>query len=108
MWLGGNAGLWRWRNGTFTQISTEFTGYIYEDHQGHIWTSSEAAGKPGIWKLSQYHISSLSSEIPQAKAVLKEENMFFGIQEDDQGQLWLGHLFGIYRYDGTRFVDFKE
>ncbi|MEO1262649.1 MAG: two-component regulator propeller domain-containing protein [Bacteroidota bacterium] len=107
MWLGGNGGLWRYADHKFTSFSKFFVGYIYEDQKGNIWTSSDIGGN---WALSRYDVLPPPiGEIKDTPTTIKaEQNMFFGIEEDEQGNIWLGTLRGIYRYDGTSFDDFKQ
>jgi len=95
IWLGGNDGLWRYKAGKFTQIGTSFVGYIYEDSKGNIWTSTAETNQ--IWLLNRYDKASLSSGNITPTQVLREENMFFGIEEDKDGGIWLGTLSGVYR-----------
>ena len=97
IWLGGNSGLWRYQDDEFTQISKPFVGYIYEDREGNIWTSSESAEGPGIWVLTRYETQSLPLAQYEPKEVLRQENMFFDIMEDSDGNIWVGKLDGTCR-----------
>lgn len=112
IWLGGNDGLWRYNNPPlpvtpkFTQVSTEFTGYIFEDSKGNIWTTSENGG-PRDWVISRYDESAISSWRLKSTKILEEENMFFGIAEDKKGGFWFGSLKGVYRYDGNSIEYFE-
>lgn len=112
IWLGGNDGLWRYspgRNGgSFTNFTTNFVGYIFEDKKGNIWTSAEA-GNPGTWALSRYDAQSLQDEKATPTEMLKQYGaMFFGILEDKEGGIWLGTGNGLCRYDGTSFNCFQD
>ena len=40
--------------------------------------------------------------------IKREKGMFFGIIEDAEGDMWLGTLEGVYRYDGNSFENFQE
>ena len=105
IWLGGDNGLWRYNSnsidsiGQFTNFTKDFVGFIYEDSKGNIWTSSNVPVMGPFWALTRYDAKTLTP------TVIKEEaNMFFGILEDKEDKIWLGHLRGVYRYDG---IDFK-
>ncbi len=107
IWLGGNDGLWRYNGSTFTNLTKDFIGYIYEDSKRNIWTSSAVIGS-NIWGLSRYDITSLQTGKITPTQIKVEEGMFFGITEDREGNIWLGTLKGVYRYDCVSFEDFKE
>lgn len=107
IWLGGQDGLWRYDGKAFTNITTDFVGYIYEDKAGRIWTSSENPDKQG-WELTRYDRSFPDRGNLKGTPVITEEGMFFGILEDAEGNIWVGKLDGVYRYDGLRFNDFKR
>ena len=111
IWLGGNDGLWKYTNSAlpiipkFINYSKSFVGYIYEDSKGNIWTTSENGG-PGYWAVSRYDESAIASESHMSTTILEQENMFFGMTEDKEGDMWFGHLNGICRYDGSAFEYF--
>lgn len=84
IWLGGNNGLWRYNGEQFTNFNEHFTGYIYEDKKGNIWTSSEGE-HPGTWVLSRYDENLLSYKHPTNTPLKKTESMFFEIKKDDDG-----------------------
>lgn len=107
VWLGGNDGLWRYDGNTFTNVNEQFVGYMYEDRNRNLWTSSESETVYG-WALSQYDAASLTKEKSTRKEIMVEDNMFFGILEDFEGHIWFGNLNGVYRYDGSNFIDFKD
>ena len=107
IWLGGKEGLWRYDGAVFTNFSTDFTGYICEDKQGNIWTSSEKVPAYS-WALSVYKNASSAIEPIAPTEIKTEAGMFFGITEDTEGNIWIGNLNGVYRYDGNTFYDFKE
>jgi ligand-binding sensor domain-containing protein len=108
VWFGGNDGFWRHdTNGKFTQIAKEFTGYIYEDREGNIWTSSAVSGKPDEWQLSRYAAECLDGATAAPTVILQRKDMFFGITEDADGGIWLGSLNGVGRYDGKDFDWFR-
>lgn len=101
IWLGGNDGLWQYDGNIFTNRSTYFVGYIYEDPEGNIWTSSES-DEGGNWILTRYNEDG-------TKAILKPEAiMTFGITEDNKGNIWFGMLDGVGQYDGGSFNYFRD
>ena len=105
IWLGGDGGLWRYNEAGFNHISQNFTGYIYEDQFGNIWTSSDQSSG---WALSKYVHSSLENKSPLPNDILTGEGMFFGILEDAEGSIWAGTLNGVYRYDGSSTTLFRN
>lgn len=105
MWLGGHDGLWRYDGSTFTNFTQNFVGYIYEDKNGNIWTSSESANGRG-WVLSRYDGKSLADNRPTVTEITNKP-MIFGILEDDKGNIWFGAFDGVYRYDGKTISGFK-
>ncbi|KLT63826.1 two-component regulator propeller domain-containing protein [Pedobacter sp. BMA] len=116
IWLGGADGLWRYNGKTFTCLTRRFVGYIYEDKKGNIWTSSERADntstaignsvKGPAWALTRYDAKSLTDQILMTTEIVYKP-MIFGIQEDDEGNIWFGDFDGVHRYDGTAIKDFK-
>jgi ligand-binding sensor domain-containing protein len=119
VWLGGNDGLWRYDGRTFTNFTQNFVGYVYEDKNGNIWTSSDIdkkksfgidlqsiSGQKGC-VLSRYDEKSLSNKRPTVTEIKPEEGMICGILEANDGSIWFG-AFGVYRYDGSTISDFKD
>ena len=105
VWLGGNDGLWRFDGGTFTNIAKGFVGYIYEDKNGNILTSSETSEG---WALSRYNEKSLSDRMAIVPEVIwANEGMIFGIQEVNDGSIWFGTLDGVKRFDGETVNGFR-
>ncbi len=96
MWMGGNDGLWRYDGETYNRISRNFTGYIYEDRVGNIWTSSVHQDL-NAWTISQYDVISLNNGRPTATEIKTREGMFFGILEDENKDIWAGKLDGVIR-----------
>jgi len=106
IWLGGNDGLWIFKNGEFSNITTDFVGYIYEDKNESIWTSSESYHSKSIWRLTKYVKNEISDVY--GTQIFSAENMFFGILEDKKGDIWIGTLNGLYRNNNSSTNDFKE
>jgi len=107
IWFGGKDGLWRLDDTSFTNFTTKFVGYIYEDKKGNIWTSSESSNTKG-WALSRYNENFLYNDKATVTELKTLDGMFFGILEDNDGNIWVGTLNGVYRYDGISFKDFKN
>ena len=107
IWMGGNDGLWRYNGEHYMRITPDFTGYIYEDIVGNIWTSSVNSTLQG-WTLNQYDSISINNLRPMSTQVLTDEGMFFGIIEDTDHNIWVGKLDGVYRLSEEGDVqDFK-
>lgn len=104
IWFGGPAGLWRYDGQVFTNYNKDFVGYIHEDREGNIWTSSKST-QYARWVLSRYEKNASSSTaqptvievIPESEA---NKGMIFGILDAADGNIWFGALDGVYRYDG--------
>lgn len=105
IWLGGYDGLWCYDGHTFSNFSKTFVGYIYEDKEGNILTSSESAFKKS-WILSRYSKESLSNKKPTITEIANKA-MIFGILEDDKRNIWFGSLDGVYVYGGRTITNFK-
>lgn len=106
IWLGGKDGLWCYDGKQFRNYTKNFTGYIFEDSKGNIWTSS-ATGNTHSWMLSVYQKDDLKNGSTASRALKTDEGMFFGIAEDYLGNIWAGKLDGVYRYNGSSFEYFK-
>ena len=70
IWLGGSCGLWRFDGNTFRNFTQNFVGYINEDKNGNIWTSSQSAND-GRWALSRYDEKSLSNNLFISSSLIK-------------------------------------
>lgn len=107
IWLGGNDGLWYYDGTSFKSLMMDFTGYIYEDSKGNIWTSAHSSNGQG-WILSYYESASLKTNNPVKKIVRTGEGMFFGITEDVRGNIWAGTLDGVCQFDGKTLHYFRR
>lgn len=108
IWFGGNDGLWRYgTDGRFVQFAKQFTGYILEDRAGNIWTSAEA-GENQEWRISRYVADDLEGDTASPAIILQRQDMFFGITEDSDGNIWVGSLRGVGCYNGESFDWFQE
>lgn len=106
IWLGGTDGLWRYDGSTFTNFTQNFTGYVYEDKSGNIWTSSQNAYNQG-WALSHYNAKTLSNKNPTVTEITVNKGMICGILEASDGSIWFCTGSGVHRYDGNTFNDFN-
>lgn len=121
IWLGGKDGLWRYDDGGFTEITSNFTGYIYQDKKGNIWTSSEGGNRRAwslptqdagdlsdrTWALYRYDAKFLTDKEPAVKEIISQAGMICGIIEANDGSIWFGASDGVHRYDGNTITDFK-
>lgn len=105
IWFGGDSGLWQSDGITFTNYSVNFVGGIYADTKGNIWTTG--LGSFG-WALSMYKKAVLSTNIVVATEIKANENMLFGISEDKAGNIWVGMLQGVFKYDGNTISYFMN
>lgn len=113
IWLGGEAGLWRYSDGTFTNFTQNDVGYVYEDKNGNIWTSSQPDyNGTDRWAVSRYDANTLSDPKPTVTDIMAEyedyKNLFFGILVANDGSVWFGSLNGVYRSDGKNIIAFKD
>ena len=86
-------------------LSNMLTILQAEASKGQIWTSYAKTTR--YWVLSKY-----DEQVPFANNKTPEEidlgeQMLFGILEDQNENIWFGHLEGIGRYNGTSFDYFK-
>lgn len=101
IWFGGNAGLWKYDESGYQQLSSNFTGFIFEDSKGNIWTSSET--NTG-WAIGYYASKNLLKFNYKFHSVHDEEPMIFGIGEDISGKIWAGTLNGVFNWSGERLT----
>jgi ligand-binding sensor domain-containing protein len=121
-WLGGADGLWRYDGSTFN-FTQNFVGYVYQDKEGNVWTSSQEnqyklngidttipltfeADSRGTCVLSRYDGRSLSGKQATVTLIKPNVGMICGILEANDGSIWFGAV-GAYRYDGKTVTDFK-
>jgi ligand-binding sensor domain-containing protein len=107
IWFGDVDGLWRYDGRTFTKVSQRGAYNIIEDKKGNIWTTGEV--NPKVWALSRYDAKSLYNKMPTVTEIKSGGRMdFLGILEANDGSIWFGSLYGVYRYDGKTITDFKS
>jgi ligand-binding sensor domain-containing protein len=90
IWIGGNDGLIRYRDGKLETLNSSFTGYLYEDKSGNVWTSSRSERG---WSLSKYDGKTFELVIDKFGAG-DFQGQVFGIYEDNVGNIWYGTVRG--------------
>jgi ligand-binding sensor domain-containing protein len=109
IWFGDVDGLWRYDGRTFTKVSQRGAYGIIEDKKGNIWTTGSVnPNGVGAWKLLRYDQKSLYHKNPTVTEIMSTEKFFCGILEANDGSIWFGSLYGVYRYDGKTITDFKS
>jgi streptogramin lyase len=109
IWFGDVDGLWRYDGSTFTKVSQSGAYAIIEDKKGNIWTTGSAnPSGVGAWKLLRYDQKSLYNKNPAVTEIMSGGPAFLGISEANDGSIWFGSLYGVYRYDGKTITDFKS
>ena len=102
-------GLWRYDGSTFTKVSQKGASAIIEDKKGDIWTTGAVnPNGVGAWTLSRYDQKSLYHKKPIVTEIMSIKKMLCGILEANDGSIWFGSMNGVYRYDGTTIMDFKN
>jgi len=115
IWFGDVDGLWRYGGSTITKVSQRGASAIIEDKNGNIWTTGDVKpNKPNIgndWILSRYDQKLLYNKKPTVTEIKSKyeggKGMLCGILELNDGSILVGSLFGMYRYDGKSFTEFK-
>jgi ligand-binding sensor domain-containing protein len=110
IWFGDVDGLWRYDGRTFNKVSQRGAYGIIEDKKGNIWTTGSITPYDGpVWALSRYDAKSLYDKMPTVTEIKSGGRMdFLGILEANDGSIWFGSLYGVYRYDGKTITDFKR
>ena len=110
IWLGGQDGLWRYADGTYTNITSDFAIYVYEDRAGNIWTTQ--VDKDHQFVLARYDGSTLSAAEPSVRKIesphVGNNGMLFGILEARDGSIWFGGLDGVYRWKEGKVEGFAD
>jgi ligand-binding sensor domain-containing protein len=109
IWFGDVDGLWRYDGRTFTKVSQRGAYGIIEDKKGNIWTTGSVnPSGVGAWKLLRYDQKSLYNKNPAVTEIMSTEKFFCGVLEANDGSIWFGSFYGVYRYDGKTITDFKS
>jgi ligand-binding sensor domain-containing protein len=97
IWIGGNDGLISYDGKSFTSISTNFIGYIFEDKIGNLWLSED---EPNGWALNKYD--------GKSKTKIDNNSMIFGSTQDTSGNIWYGTMDGVRYFDGKTVNQFQS
>jgi ligand-binding sensor domain-containing protein len=109
IWFGDVDGLWRYDGRTFTKVSQRGAYAIIEDKKGNIWTTGAVNPNGlGAWALSRYDQKSLYNKNPAVTEIMSTEKFLCAILEANDGSIWFGSFYGVYRYDGKTITDFKS
>jgi hypothetical protein len=81
-----------------------------EDKKGNIWTTGCITPYDGpVWALSRYEAKSLYNKTPTVTEIMSGGRMAcLGLLEANDGSVWFGSLYGVYRYNGKTITDFKN
>jgi len=114
IWLGGNDGLWSFDGNNYSQYSSDFVGYIYEDIKSNIWFGSVKPSQRN-WTLAYYENESTHTGPKKYTFIKEQQGQIFGIMEDKDGKMWFGHERGVSRFDPSsigngdiHFENFRE
>jgi len=97
--IGNQNGLNRYDGKSLTRVTTNFTGYVFEDRTGNLWLS-EGEINGSQMTLSRYD--------GRAFTRIQSDKQIFGISEDRAGNIWFGTWNGVYRYDGKSVASFNK
>jgi len=102
IWMGGQSGVYRIRQDVCTLISSEPMTSLSEDQFGNIWAITPKG------KLFYFDQKSTLQDSILPTQVFKADQMFFRVFADDQGNIWIGALKGVYQYDGKSVRYFQN
>ena len=94
IWLGDGEGLWRYNGSSFTHVTTDGGGCLFEDSEGNIWTTNIPRFQPSV--LTRYDEKSLLNKKVKGIQVFKADGAFLGISEDKEGNIWFGGDTGVW------------
>ncbi|WP_342644428.1 two-component regulator propeller domain-containing protein [Mucilaginibacter sp. CSA2-8R] len=98
IWLGGNDGLWRYQDGTWTSFTTTFTCAIYEDQSGNLWTGS-GNDFTRQWALSRYDKRLLTRRRAPTPKIMATDKIVFSILQAPDGSIWFGTFNGVQQFN---------
>ena len=93
IWLINEEGIWIQKNKRIDLISTSGGSNLFEDSKGNIWLTGSST-------LSVINQESILNNSPSVTEIYSGEGMFFGVNEDANGNIWVGTLNGVFSYDG--------
>jgi ligand-binding sensor domain-containing protein len=114
-WIGGADGLVRYDGKTQTTVVSNFIGYVYEDHKNNLWLSASGTPFSGVVQSVQSFMTlfrydpaaNISSSGTPLQTMLEktdpDDRQVFGVTEDAEGNIWVGTMKGVMRYDGVSF-----
>ncbi|WP_158728906.1 MULTISPECIES: two-component regulator propeller domain-containing protein [unclassified Flavobacterium] len=107
IWLGGNHGLWRYKNHAFSNFSKTFVSSIAEDASGAIWLGTAKNGVTPKWDLSELRSNDVRNEYFKG-VTIPNLPMIFGVTASRDGNIWLATFDGVFRYDGKTMKSFNK
>ena len=102
-YFGGQDGMW-YQKGDLTKALCDWNitgGHL--DKKGRLWVTHRGGGahQAGLSYLSDFDPGSGAISWQQ---IFEGAGMFFGMDEDTDGNLWVGHLQGVFNYDGRKIT----
>ena len=103
MWIGTSKGAYKYNGSTYQKLKLIDTANavvrsIFEDSKGNIWFGTAAFGVVKLTgdKIEVYnHTKNMSDYV-------------YSITEDEKGNMFFGTGSGLYKYDGTSFINYSE
>lgn len=59
-------------------------------------------------RLKRYNEKSLVHEKDSSVEIFRSDHMFFSVVEGQEGNIWIGTIKGVFRYDGRGISYFKK
>ena len=104
IWLADTLGLWLInaelpynRGNSFTKKSSDIWG-VYEDSKGNFWCTNMPRFGPAT--LSRIDADKIMNDQIQAVKVFQTGQVFLGMVEDRNGNIWIGGGDGVWCYNG--------
>jgi ligand-binding sensor domain-containing protein len=97
IWLVDSSGLWNYSDGTFTHELSD-VWKIYEDKKFDFWLTGMLTG--GGSTLKRIESDSMINKEFVVTEIFKSGKMFFGVVEDEKGNIWIGGGDGVWLYNG--------
>jgi len=113
IWMGGSDGLYCFDGVSNKKITADFTGRMYEDRSGKIWTGAFGANGMVVYQYNGKTLTRFLDEdaddtyygksFKTMKAEGNRGGQIFCFWEDNAGDMWFCTSFGVTRYDGKGF-----